>query len=168
MKTLRFILGDQLTRGISSLDGLDKANDVVLMVEVWDETTYAPHHKQKIVLVLSAMRHFAEELRAEGIAVDYVKLGEPGNTNTFTGELGRAIARHLPDCVVLTEPSESTIVSLRRATVLQCGRVTKNNTGWSFSIAKCAVKPICSWTVISPKAANGIMILKIAKACQPR
>ena len=106
MKTLRFILGDQLTRSISSLDGLDKANDVVLMVEVWDETTYAPHHKQKIVLVLSAMRHFADELRKEGVTVDYVKLWEPGNTNTFTGELGRAMARHLPDCVVLTEPSE--------------------------------------------------------------
>ncbi len=106
MKTLRFILGDQLTRGIPSLDGLDKRRDVVLMVEVWDETTYAPHHKQKIVMVLSAMRHFAEELRAEGIAVDYVTLREPGNTNTLTGELGRAIARHQPDCVVLTEPSE--------------------------------------------------------------
>ena len=161
MKTLRFILGDQLTRSMSSLDGLDKANDVVLMVEVWDETTYAPHHKQKIVLVLSAMRHFAEELRAEGITVDYVKLWETGNTNTFTGELSRAMARHLPDCVVLTEPSEwrveemvkgwqaelntpvmcaSTAALLPRATALRFGRATKNNTAWNFSIAKCGAK----------------------------
>ncbi len=31
---LRLILGDQLTRGISALSGIDPARDVVLMVEV--------------------------------------------------------------------------------------------------------------------------------------
>lgn len=112
MKTLRFILGDQLTRNISSLEGLNKATDVVLLVEVMDETTYVPHHKQKIVLILSAMRHFADELRREGIRVDYVKLTEAGNTNSFTGELARAVTRHKSACVTLTEPSEWRIESM--------------------------------------------------------
>ena len=70
MRTLRFLLGDQLTHGVSALDGLDAQTDVVLMVEVAEETTYVRHHKQKIALILSAMRHFAEELRRRGIAVD--------------------------------------------------------------------------------------------------
>ena len=74
MKTLRLILGDQLSRTASALREIDPARDVVLMVEVHEETAYVRHHKQKIVLVLSAMRHFAESLRAEGLCVDYVRL----------------------------------------------------------------------------------------------
>ncbi|GJD28821.1 (6-4) photolyase [Methylobacterium adhaesivum] len=106
MSTLRFILGDQLTRTIPTLDGLDPAEDTVLLVEVMEEATYVPHHKQKIVLVLAAMRHFAQDLRAEGIRVDYVRLDDPENTGSFTGELERAARRHLPDAVVVTEPGE--------------------------------------------------------------
>jgi len=104
-KTLRFILGDQLTRSVSALDGVGPG-DAVLMAEVADETRYVRHHKQKIALVLSAMRHFAAELREEGIAVDYVRLDDPGNTGSFSGELARAVARHRPECVVVTEPGE--------------------------------------------------------------
>jgi deoxyribodipyrimidine photolyase-related protein len=103
---LRFILGDQLTRGVSSLAGLDKANDVVLMVEVQDEATYVRHHKQKIAFLFSAMRHFAEELRAEGVRVDYVRLDHPANTQSFTGELERAVKRHGAAEVFVTEPGE--------------------------------------------------------------
>ena len=77
MNALRIILGDQLSRGMSSLRGLDPAHDVVLMMEVRGENTYVAHHKQKIVLVLSAMRHFAAELRQSGIRVDYVALDDP-------------------------------------------------------------------------------------------
>ncbi|SFG30731.1 cryptochrome/photolyase family protein [Methylobacterium gossipiicola] len=106
MSTLRFILGDQLSRTIPTLDDLDHDADTVLMVEVMEEATYVPHHKQKIVLVLAAMRHFAESLRAEGIRVDYVRLDDPDNTGSFTGELERAARRHLPDAVVVTEPGE--------------------------------------------------------------
>lgn len=103
---LRFVLGDQLTLQLASLRDLDVANDVVLMVEVDDETRYVPHHKQKIVFVLSAMRHFASELTARGIRVDYVRLDDEGNTGSFDGELARAIARHSPSRIVLTEPGE--------------------------------------------------------------
>ncbi len=106
MKTLRPVLGDQLSRSLSALRDIDHARDVVLMVEVQEETTYVRHHKQKIVLVLSAMRHFAESLRAEGIDVDYVRLDEEGNSGSFTGELGRALSRHRVDRIVVTEPGE--------------------------------------------------------------
>jgi deoxyribodipyrimidine photolyase-related protein len=104
--TLRLILGDQLTRDVSSLCDLDPAADVVLLVEVADETTYVRHHKQKIALILSAMRHFAEELRDEGVTVDYVRLEQAGNTGSFDGELRRAVARHRPGRIVVTEPGE--------------------------------------------------------------
>jgi deoxyribodipyrimidine photolyase-related protein len=106
MTTLRLVLGDQLTRGVSALRDLDPGRDVVLMVEVAEETTYVRHHKQKIAFILSAMRHFAESLRAEGLNVDYVRLDDPRNSGSFTGELERAIARHRPTRIIVTEPGE--------------------------------------------------------------
>lgn len=106
MTALRIVLGDQLDRHISSLCGLDAGGDVVLMMEVADETTYVPHHPKKIALFLSAMRHFADALRADGVTVDYVALEDPDNTGSFIGEIARAVARHAPDRVVVTEPGE--------------------------------------------------------------
>lgn len=76
------------------------------MAEVMEENTYVRHHQQKIALVLSAMRHFAEELRTEQISVDYVALDREGNRGSFSGELQRAIERHHPDRIVVTEPGE--------------------------------------------------------------
>ena len=100
------ILGDQLSRSLSSLENLDPETAVILMMEVWDEATYVKHHKQKIVLIFSAMRHFAEELRAEGFTVDYVKLDDPDNTGSFTGEVARAVERHDPCEIRVTESGE--------------------------------------------------------------
>lgn len=105
MKTLRWLLGDQLTRDVAALADLS-GDDVVLMVEVAEETTYVHHHKQKIALILSAMRHFAEGLREEGVTVDYVELDAPDNTGSFVGELARAVARHGAGRVLVTEPGE--------------------------------------------------------------
>ncbi len=104
--TLRMILGDQLSPSISSLSDLDPAADVVLMAEVVGECTYVRHHKKKIVLVLSAMRHFARALAARGVRVEYVRLDDPANTQCLRGEFLRAVARHAPARAVVTEPGE--------------------------------------------------------------
>jgi len=106
MTHLHLILGDQLSHDLPTLKDLRPADDVVLMAEVREETGYAPHHKQKIALILSAMRHFAEELRAKGVTVDYVRLDDPANSHSFTGEAARAVVRHACDAVIVTEPSE--------------------------------------------------------------
>ena len=100
------ILGDQLTRDLASLRGRTKDDSVILMMEVWDEATYVRHHKQKIALIFSAMRHFAEELRDAGWKVDYTKLDDPDNAGSFTGELARAIERHDPRLVSVVEAGE--------------------------------------------------------------
>ena len=100
------ILGDQLTRTLASLRGRTKDDTVVLMMEVWDEATYVKHHKQKIVLIFSAMRHFAAELEDAGWTVDYVKLDAEDNAGSFTGETARAIERHEPRLVSVVEAGE--------------------------------------------------------------
>ena len=106
MKTLRLIFGDQLSHDLSVLSDLDKANDIVLMMEVLEECAYVPHHKQKLVLILSAMRHFAAELEKSGITVDYVQLDDPSNTGNFTDEVTRALSRHKIKRLIVTEPGE--------------------------------------------------------------
>ncbi len=100
------ILGDQLSRTLPSLRGRSKDDTVILMMEVWDEATYVKHHKQKIVLIFSAMRHFAAELRDAGWTVDYVKLDDEDNAGSFTGEVARAVERHDPREIHVTEASE--------------------------------------------------------------
>ncbi|MEO0698497.1 MAG: cryptochrome/photolyase family protein, partial [Pseudomonadota bacterium] len=97
--TLVPILGDQLSREISSLEGRSRDDTVVLMMEVWDEATYVKHHKQKITLIFSAMRHFAADLREAGWRVDYVRLDDEHNAGSFTGEVARAIERHSPSAI---------------------------------------------------------------------
>ncbi len=106
MRTMRLILGDQLSRNISSLQDIDPGRDLVLMVEVWGEVTSVRHHKQKIVFLLSAMRHFAALLRADGINVDYIYLDQEDNTGSFSGEIKRALERHRVERLVVTEPGE--------------------------------------------------------------
>jgi len=110
MTQLRLVLGDQLTRDVAALRDYSDG-DVVLMAEVACETTYVKHHKQKIAFVLSAMRHFAEELRAEAIVVDYIKLDDSGNTGSIGGELRRAVERHGPERVIVTSPGEWRLLS---------------------------------------------------------
>ena len=112
MSTLRLILGDQLSHPISALQEIDPAHDVVLMVEVADEARYVRHHKQKLVLIFSAMRHFAAELEARGFRVDYVRLEDEGNSGSFTGEVERALQRHGCDRVVITEPGEWRVLEM--------------------------------------------------------
>lgn len=100
------ILGDQLSRDLASLNGVEPAHAVLLMMEVDEETTYVRHHKAKIAFILSAMRHHAEDMRDRGWTVDYVKLDDPDNSGRFSGEIARAIERHDPASVRVTEPGE--------------------------------------------------------------
>lgn len=73
---LILILGDQLNLDNPALDGFDSAQDAVLMVEASAEATHVWSHKARIVLFLSAMRHFAQVLKNKQILPIYLKLGE--------------------------------------------------------------------------------------------
>jgi deoxyribodipyrimidine photolyase-related protein len=100
------VLGDQLTIGLASLAAADPADTVVLMMEVADETSYVRHHKKKIAFIFSAMRHHARELERLGWTVEYVKLDDPDNGGSFTAEVARAVERHDPERIVVTEAGE--------------------------------------------------------------
>lgn len=105
-RNLIFVLGDQLSLSLSSLDGADPKHDVIVMCEVMEEASYVHHHKMKIALIFSAMRHFVAELRDRGFDVRYTKLDDPKNSGSFTGELRRAVETMLPERIIVTEAAE--------------------------------------------------------------
>ncbi len=69
MTTSLWVLGDQLR-----LDhpGLEQA-DYVVLIESERLLRRLPYHRQKLVLLLSAMRHYADALRERGVTVDDVR-----------------------------------------------------------------------------------------------
>jgi deoxyribodipyrimidine photolyase-related protein len=103
---LVLILGDQLTQDLSALRAADRERDVVLMVEANAAAHRLPYHKKKLIFVLSAMRHFANELIESGWTVDYVRVEDPSQTETFEGHWLRAIEQYRPSKVLVTEPGE--------------------------------------------------------------
>ncbi len=106
VRNLVLVLGDQLSPDLSSLKAADPAKDRLLMVEVREEATYVRHHKKKIAFLFAAMRRFAEALRIAGWQLDYVPLDAKDNAGSFTGEVNRAVARHSPERLIVTEPGE--------------------------------------------------------------
>ncbi|MBY0112153.1 MAG: cryptochrome/photolyase family protein [Phycisphaerales bacterium] len=98
------------------LRDIDAARDVVLMMEVAAESRHVPSHVQRTVVFLSAMRHFAGELVAKGLRVRYVSLADAANTQTFEGELSRAVRDLKPEAIVVLEPGEHRVrVALQEA-----------------------------------------------------
>ncbi|CAI8805601.1 (6-4) photolyase [Pseudomonas sp. IT-P2] len=106
MNTIRrlcLVLGDQLSFDLASLQALDAERDTVLLVEVMEEASHVPHHPQKIALIFSAMRHFAQALRDQDIRVEYVTLDDPQNSGSVPGELNRWQALLQAEQVHITE-----------------------------------------------------------------
>ena len=67
------VLGDQLTERVGPLFSAEPDRARVLMIESRELAAGLPHHKQKLMLVFSAMRHFAQTLRERGFDVSYLQ-----------------------------------------------------------------------------------------------
>lgn len=118
IRNLIFILGDQLTFDISSLQGFDNRKDIVLMAEVSQEASYVPHHKLKIAFIFSAMRHFAQELEQKNCKVEYYKLSgqlqqNPNSSQninlpfaSFFEALQHAVKKFNPEKIIVAQASE--------------------------------------------------------------
>jgi deoxyribodipyrimidine photolyase-related protein len=105
---LILILGDQLNVDNSALEGFDASQDAILMVEASHEATQVWSHKARIVLFLSAMRHFYNALVSQyscGLQGSYLKLGEHQFT-TLKAAWADKISRLKPQKVIICEPGE--------------------------------------------------------------
>ena len=102
---LVLILGDQLDASSAAFDGFDPQLDAVLMIEAFEESTHVWSHKIRTTLFLSAMRHFAAQLRQRGWNVDYRAL-DTHHDKTLAAGLLAAIEAHQPQAVIGVEPGD--------------------------------------------------------------
>ena len=96
------VFGDQLNRSLSAFENVAPQTHRVLMVEAFEKITSRRWHAQRVHLYLSAMRHFAQDLEADGFHVDYRK----------ATSMRRGIADHentyAPSHIIATEPNSVT------------------------------------------------------------
>jgi deoxyribodipyrimidine photolyase-related protein len=116
VRHLVLILGDQLDHNAAAFDGFDPKQDLVWMAEAQEESTHVWSSKQRITVFLSAMRHFAQALRAQHTPIDYTELDHPANTGTLAGELRRAIHQHQPQALIMTAPGDWRVLDSIRKT----------------------------------------------------
>ena len=100
------VFGDQLDADSAAFDGFDPAHDIVLQMEVVEETSYIPQHRKRIAYFLAAMRHFREELIARGRRVRYVEIDDPDNTGRFETEIAQAQRSFRPRRTIVVEPGD--------------------------------------------------------------
>ena len=93
-----WILGDQLNRRISSLDDRTPDDARILMIESAAKIGSKRYHRQRLHLVITAMRRFAAELEGAGFEVDY------RDAPSFAAGLAAHRAEYDPDEVIAMEP----------------------------------------------------------------
>jgi deoxyribodipyrimidine photolyase-related protein len=106
MANLIVILGDQLS---PALPGLRDAqpDDVILLAEVGAEAGYVKHHKHKIILIFSAMRHFAAVLQQQGVQLCYIRYGAVPGIHSMTDAVRYALHQHPEiDALLVTQCGE--------------------------------------------------------------
>jgi deoxyribodipyrimidine photolyase-related protein len=103
MRITVWMPGDQLLKDHPALDyaktHTSQENIRVLMVESHEQAFRLPYQRKKLVLLFSAMRHYAEMLRESGMEVDY------RNADTTAAALQAHLADFKPDLLVAMSAS---------------------------------------------------------------
>ncbi len=94
-----WVLGDQLDRRLGALGSVEPGEARVLIVESDAKLRSKRWHIQRVHLVLSALRHFVEELRAAGFEVDHRRAA------SLSAGLEDHVEQFSPSSVVATEPA---------------------------------------------------------------
>ncbi|MBW4668051.1 MAG: cryptochrome/photolyase family protein [Cyanomargarita calcarea GSE-NOS-MK-12-04C] len=118
-----WILGDQLSTEQAAL----QKNSPVIFIESLHHVQARPYHKQKLVLIWSAMRHFAEELRQLGHSVTY-KTAE-----NFTQPLIEWIKEHKITELRVMAPTDKPFGQLIQKLELPCKITTIPNNHFLWS-----------------------------------
>ena len=96
-----WILGDQLGPDNAALAEA-RRGDVLLFIESDPGLRKLRYHKQRLVLLLSAQRHFAAECEAAGWTVDYHRWGAGVSWKEV---LAAHVQKFGPDKILLTQPN---------------------------------------------------------------
>ncbi len=99
-----WVLGDQLLlrhMGLEqAVEWVGRENVRVVFIESIERMRQLPYQKKKLVLLLSAMRHYAERLREQGYSVDYI------HSDSFSEGLKQHVARQQSQSLITMAASE--------------------------------------------------------------
>ncbi len=104
------VLGDQLTRQVGPLSTVEPSETSVLMIESLELANTLVHHKQKLILFFSAMRHFAEDLRRDRFNVVYKK-----DEASFESGVTAYLNKYKGATLTLMEPNDAGYADTLRA-----------------------------------------------------
>ncbi len=116
--TTIWILGDQLTHEHPALATREPGEARVLMIEAKARGAVERYHQIKLVLVYSAMRHFAADLRDKGWEVDYRTLEEG---HDFQSGLRAHLDESGADAIEMAEPNSFAETDAVTMLAAQCG-----------------------------------------------
>jgi len=121
IRHLVLVLGDQLNEDAQVFLDFDPLQDAIWMAEVDEESTRVVSSKQRTTLFLSAMRHFAQNLKRKKWPLVYSQIEDPDNTGTLVGELTKAVQLLKPQKLLLTAPGDWTVLHQLR----ECAKALK-------------------------------------------
>jgi len=99
----RWVLYDQLWMENAVLTEGDPRQDRIVMIESEAFFRKLRHHQVKLAFFLSAMRHFAEELREAGWTVDYYRYDD---APSYPEALLDHVRKHSPDEIRVLAPND--------------------------------------------------------------
>ena len=102
MKDLRIIFVDQLSKNNSVLDGINQ-NDTLLFYEPIDTFYEIKHHKQKIALLVSALRHFIKKINHKNVIHQKI---EKNNKHDLLKLLKKLISEKNLNKIIVSKPSD--------------------------------------------------------------
>ena len=116
---LNIIFGDQLNRTSEIFSDLDLKQDIFWMAEVRVASLQPVSHKQRSLLFISAMRHFAQELRDDKFPLVYLTLDD--GFDTFSDAIIHTIAEHKPQKIRCVLPGEYAVLQSVKQVGRECG-----------------------------------------------
>ena len=96
------ILQDQLSERHAALLSAKKGRDRLLFVESRQTFGKLPYHRHRLMLLLSAMRHYAAEREAEGWDVEYHRLENSADVRSV---LEAHCRHHKPASLLVAQPN---------------------------------------------------------------
>ena len=102
VKRTIWILADQLSETNAALLSASKGRDLLLFIESGQTFGKLRYHRHRLMLLISAMRHYAEERKAEGWDVEYHRIAEAPDMNSV---LSRHCAERNPGEILVTQPN---------------------------------------------------------------
>jgi len=121
IRSLYLVLGDQLTTNSSFFEDYDSTKDVIWMAEVKEEATHVWTHKARIVMFLSAMRHFKTELESKGMHFLYTEMTSKSPSTSLGLELSTFLKSTKCLSVKVRKPGEHRVEMLLKQAVSENG-----------------------------------------------